>query len=351
MPMHEVTHVSINQALQGTIAILLGDANLGNCQATREGLMIITTCLSRYQEEGKDLFPKVILTTNLQQLQAQLPQCEVLRIGHGPIAATTYRECLKRCAPLAVGNWYVYVERNAKAVVYGLVRSGASPFSPTPEQKMAEMPTDAPAIVIKQIADGVVEAAIPGGSCVCVTFTGHKVTEDDRRPKLHKLYKHITENCECEIQLQLVKVLDRIFETVVQHRHGTLAIVTDPVVVSKTRGLKDGIWLPEPLDLAKRVETEVVFADSESSAAIYAAEDIVVGMLMSDGITVFNTKGCVVGFNVFAKPSNQTERNVVAKTGGARRRAFELLRLWLECPVLACFMLSQDGSTQYEERR
>ncbi len=129
-----------------------------------------------------------------------------------------------------------------------------------------------------------------------------------------------------------------------------MVVVVDGKAFEPTEGLKDGNWLREPLDLAARVQSVLQLKDSESIVSTRAVIEIVVGMLMSDGITAFDNRGRLLGFNVFAKPVTSEEAEIAnSGMGGARHRAFALLSSWVGGSVVACFMVSQDGATEYQE--
>jgi len=62
-------------------------------------------------------------------------------------------------------------------------------------------------------------------------------------------------------------------------------------------------------------------------------------MLHHDGVTVFSSKGKVLGYHVFVKPDGSEKEEIV---GGARTRAFEVLKL--SNVFESCFYKSQDGN-------
>lgn len=65
--------------------------------------------LSRYQEEGSKLFPKVYLTNNIAKIIKMLPDAESLKIGVAEKNSEGINHSLKKCAPLANGGWLVYI--------------------------------------------------------------------------------------------------------------------------------------------------------------------------------------------------------------------------------------------------
>ena len=321
-----------------------------NCPSTRDGIVAIIDSLSNYSEEGKRLYPKIIVTENVNALRLLLPQAEIIRLRSGPLQSSTYITCLNKCAPLTTGDWYIVIARGTSEVSLGIIRSGASALSPLPEQSLIDL-KDSPdlpwIVIVKQVADRTVIAIDSRGNQLEVTFSGRAQSNFNPWLELEKLYEQIATNAGSEEKAALILLLNRIFARVVETGHGTLAIVVNHSTISPN--LEDGMWLKEPLNLLKRVQTEIQIEDRESGAANRAAIEVVSGMLMSDGITAFDTHGCVLGFNVFAKAISSEERELMEHTtGGARHRTFELLRSWIGSQLSACMMVSHDGHIAYK---
>jgi len=67
------------------------------------------------------------------------------------------------------------------------------------------------------------------------------------------------------------------------------------------------------------------------------------GMFNSDGIILFDRKGQLLGYNYFV--NLPAEKGLV---GGARKRAFSSLKKKVGSGLVAVFMQSQDGWTDFE---
>ncbi|HLK56555.1 MAG TPA: hypothetical protein VKU00_08325 [Chthonomonadaceae bacterium] len=348
-----VHHLSFREQIKGQIAVLLGDAGMTNCPATRDGMVTVIDSMSRYQEEGQRLFPKLILTEDKQTVSFLLPQSDYLLIGKGPVHAETYRVCLKKCAPLATDDWYILVERKPDEINYGLIRNGHSGLSALPEQILRELGTDTPnisTVIFRQIADGIVQSETSNGYSLSISYSDKEISDSDRRPMLSNLYNRITSHADPEVRPELTQLLDRIFAWAIERGHGTLAVVIETNKVDIPEGLKDGTWLLDPIDLTERVKSELGTNDGIPNTSTRSIINVIAGMLMSDGITVFDSGGRVRGYNAFAKPMAHAEMEIMtSNVGGARRRTFKLLCSWLGSLLTACLMVSQDGAILYQE--
>lgn len=137
---------------------------------------------------------------------------------------------------------------------------------------------------------------------------------------------------------------------VLQNGHGNLSIVLDTEVEYPDL-LNDGIKLSEKVSIADRVAMLVRGSNENNTlnildvnAKLNGVFNIVAGMLMSDGITVFDNSGAVIAYNVFIKHPERNGRENL--DGGARSRTFEILKGNASEKLVGVYMQSQDGNTK-----
>jgi hypothetical protein len=110
------------------------------------------------------------------------------------------------------------------------------------------------------------------------------------------------------------------------------------------RHASDAVKLDEPIDLARQLEQ---LADDATSLAFFELStsiELVAGMLSSDGITVFDTRGRVLAFNWFIRTDTR-KLSARESLGGARHRAFSALSgLVDKRQIVGCFIRSSDGT-------
>ncbi len=95
----------------------------------------------------------------------------------------------------------------------------------------------------------------------------------------------------------------------------------------------------------------MLMAVKEQSAAadslLRSHESLLRGMIMSDGVTILGTDGSIMGFRVFVQAVAEKKIDLKERAaGGARSRAFEVLRGYLGAPLKAALFRSQDGRTE-----
>jgi hypothetical protein len=121
-------------------------------------------------------------------------------------------------------------------------------------------------------------------------------------------------------------------------------MVVLPKGAALPKTLRDGTLLTKPISISEKLEEVIKSRSIEDYCDLQAALTAVSGMLTSDGITIVDSSGRVLAYNVFiALGSNRNARLV----GGARKRTFEKLKEMVKKQeILAAFFQSQDGECE-----
>jgi hypothetical protein len=103
--------------------------------------------------------------------------------------------------------------------------------------------------------------------------------------------------------------------------------------------ISNGIFLPEPIDVAKYMIESLQTNDSNAQMSLRSVCAVVKRMIGHDGITIFSPSGQLFAYNLFVQSNDDETRNTI---GGARSRAFQTLCI---IPEIACALFrSQDGA-------
>jgi hypothetical protein len=156
---------------------------------------------------------------------------------------------------------------------------------------------------------------------------------------------HLCSTVDPVLREQSETFYSNLISAVLKAGHGTLAAVLE----AGTQGLPacffDGVPLPEPFSVPKRIAELQQSKSIAADEAIRAATSLISGMFLSDGITLFYPDGSVLAYRVFVKHPI-VEASGMTPVGGARRRTFEVLRGMLQNELTAVFMQSQDGQVE-----
>ncbi len=343
-------HVTLREALKTRISDLLEDAQM-TCHQTEESLVALAVALADYREEGVELYPRVLVCDDLTNTLRVLQGSSEIEIGRGPRDISTVKRCLKKCAPLASSAWLVWIERLPDEFRYGMFRAPPSPTAVDLRSTIADLAAgDVRALLLSQLAPGTVEIVSPSQDGVLVHMSGDRVELLPSAAQQEQLSVKFMEDVEVEhYQEPCVSFARNLFGSLLRESHGVLiAIVpagSDVPYVLRA----DGTFFDAPIDIAALVIRHAERETTEAYTDLTAAASLLNGMMNSDGITVVDTTGRVLGYNCFVRTQSE-DLKPSELVGGARRRAFEVLgRLVDEKALRAAFVRSTDGSSDYRE--
>lgn len=344
--------ISLKYNLSGEIEEFLEEEDM-TCEHTKTGLVELVSQLSTYKEEGKSLFPEVYIIDEMPIIRQSLINSEFVKIGGGERSNKLILKAVKKCAPLTFSGWAIYILRTGVNFEYGLFRSGSTIISIPASKSLLDENEDAHIILIRQVAEKIVEVKGAKGNTLIINF-GVKSTSDlSPLDAQNAFIEKIIETTEESYHDQLKIFFSKLFLYVLQNGHGSLCLILNR---SKAfpKYLKDGIVLDEKISVVDRIielEREKNGSSGinsvDANAKLNGVFNIIVGMLMSDGITVFGNDSSVRAYNIFLKHpvDNEEIKNV---EGGARSRTFAVMKLKLSNVIPAIYIQSQDGKTQTE---
>lgn len=332
------TNITFRTQLVGSIAEFCANNGLP-LFANPLNLVELIVALARYKEEGVRLNPQVYVSKNIGSLTAMLPDGERLKIGTSPKSAAGIKAALKRTAPLALDGWCIYLE-DGDELEYGVFRGSGNPLAVAMDDVLLKEIEPLRVVKVFAVADECVEVRASSGEIYYI-FLDHR-KEDTAPPLQHldRLVAAITASCGAEFREALASFLKKQLFTSLRDSHGCLIAVTNmgsaPVFLRR-----DGVVLEQPVDFYQLVAQ---LRKGEIDSTVLSNKGALLkGMLSSDGIIVFDDRGRLLAYNCFVRV--KTEEGVV---GGARRRAFTALNSRVKHGLMAAFMQSQDGWSEFK---
>jgi hypothetical protein len=306
--------------------------------------------MSNYKEEGVLLFPEVIVTTDIETLISPIPSRLKLDISSGITSEFSLKDALKITAPHCVDGWVIYVEISTTKFTFGLVNSEISELSQTVRNHILsnEIDVAVPFFYMRRVGNNLLRLESKKDKWLVISSGLSKPLSIDNND-LKKFAVHCVKDTAENIKPILLPYLEKILAETMQKGHGNLvAIVKSNSEAIKTLkdNLPDGKYLPVPLNLFKsniEIENEIVSPEEINQQSARRIKSLYSTMMNQDGITVISSKGELICFNLFVKPSNAQE-----VTGGARSRAFETMKA--SNYFDACFFKSQDGNERLWEK-
>lgn len=112
--------ITFRSQVTGNIADLIQDEGL-TCQPSLEFLCALVGGLIRYHDEGVELSPTILFSTDIDSVLNGFPGSIKYLIGKAEVTPSSVKNILKDCAPLAMENWRIFIERTtAPQLKYGV---------------------------------------------------------------------------------------------------------------------------------------------------------------------------------------------------------------------------------------
>lgn len=314
------------------------------CSVTSRLIAGIVSQLAAYTEEGVPLKPSVFICNSIAELLQRAGVGEHVPLSDEINLENAGSKILKAAAPLCRDNWRIYIERSSANLTckFGVFCGSSDPSSLTVDEAILDgTPDGFPVIKISQSAINKVEVKTNAGSGVEFRFNNDAdVTELNGEEHIQGLAKSISSNLG-ENSEMFSSFVGRLLGSAVNNSHGTLiAVISSDAKVLPT-SLNDAVQLNPVIDLFEKITLHLDEGRTATSVSrLQAAAELVSGFIGSDGITVFNNAGCVLGYRAFIRSEETT-----SISGGARSRAYASMKQLVGSDLSAAYFRSQDGRT------
>lgn len=336
--------ISLKAVILGEAASFLERENM-DCVITQNGIVSLVNQLVNYREEGKNLFPDIYIVDDIELVLKSLPMSQHCFIGAGEKTKETMLRALKKCAPLTNADWSIYIQRNVADFKYGVFRAGTSILSVSIEDFLINNGTDdLKAILLHQVSDKLIEIKSMKNDSLMISFGGREESSKSPIENQVEFINSIVKNVSPQIKEQTLNFYKKIFNEILKVGHGTLACVISSKKKDIPKKLEDGIILENRINIPEIIKELLEKEDLQANSKLNGFYTIIVGMMESDGITVFTDNGEVAAYNVFIKhPDSIAKTNT---SGGARSRTFATLCKIIGNGIESAYIQSQDGKIE-----
>ncbi|KJV06362.1 hypothetical protein [Methylocucumis oryzae] len=260
---------------------------------------------------------------------------------------------LKAAAPLCRDNWRIYIERldDNKNCRYGVFCGSSDPSSLTVDEVILEndgFSINFPVIKIAQSSTNKVEVRTNAGSVIEFRFNDDiDVHELNSQTQIQGLASTITADID-EDRVMFSSFVERLLSSAIKNSHGTLIAVVLSSSDTLPQTLQDFVQLNPKVNLYERFRLHLDEGKTAISVSrLQAAVELISGFICSDGITIFNSAGCVLGYRAFIRSNVDNP----SSEGGARSRAFTAMKQLIGTELDAAFFKSQDGQIKFYRNR
>jgi hypothetical protein len=328
--------ISFRSLLVGRVEEFVSSTDF-NPLVTQKSLTELVSTACNYTEEGQSFTPAIYATSCINQLLKLIPGSMHIKIGGFSSIENSLCAALKKCAPLAVDGWCIYICYKDSSTTYGLFSDSQFPLNIPLEETLLNVGEGVLKVLkVQQSAPNCVELANHKGDRHTIYLSDKKESETSPRVYINELSQIICSKISDKERPPLQTLLEKTLTDGLDSSHGALiAVITDK---TPPKFLNDGIILQEPIDLAHLVN-QAREHSTEDCLKLSAFTKILKGMFNCDGIIVFSPYAKIIGYNSFVKSSSKA----APVAGGARKRAFAALESKINHGICAAYIRSHDG--------
>lgn len=338
--------ISIRPLLLGESVTFLKEESM-DCLITQDGLVELISQLVYYKEEGKSLYPEIYIFDDLVLIKQVLPSSQFCFIGQGEKTKETMLKALKKCAPLTEKGWAIYILRSVDSFEFGVFRAGTTILSVSIADTLIDEEQETlKVILVHQVAERIIEVKGIKADSLMITFGSQVEAKDSPIENLDKFTDKIVSDVSSPLKEPTKSFYKKLFLEVLQKGHGTLACVKSVKKKKIPRKLEDGIILKSKINIPNSIKDVLDKNDLQANAILEGEFSLISGMMQSDGITIFNSAGEVLAYNVFVKHPQKVLNT--RTSGGARSRTFLTLCDMIGNDVVSAYIQSQDGKIEYK---
>lgn len=300
-----------------------------------------------YREEGTHTKPKIIFTNNIDGVIKTIPKSYKLQVFEDD-DAIMFNSRLKPLIAIAKKEWCIYIENKEDKFIYGICKTFNSLKEKTliteiKESSFLRDRTDRiNCIIAESLSDFEMSLYSTRGNSIRINTSLHTPQEVNKESTIEEF----TKDCFSKLRTTRKKLNEvhimfyNIFTKVIEDLNGAMCVIVDKDY--KDNGFfEDGIWLETPISFSK------VFTQSKSYSEekLQAFATLFINMLNFDGITVIDTTGRVLAYNVFVESNIKRTKNVI---GGARKRAAYTIINSRRKHIVGVYFQSHEGEIFYK---
>jgi hypothetical protein len=334
--------VTFRDQTANRISDLLEDEGL-QCLQSQNLLNFLTGTLLNYRDEGVEFSPLVIFCKSITRFLTAFPGSVAHVIGEAALNASSGRKILKDCAPLASQSWHIFIERtDGGALRYGVFTYFKLPTAIPLHEGITIDPNEF-SVLVRKRSSSTIEIRGAKGSILNLIFSTVREAETFGTPIDEFAALCCSRILDQRIKAPFQTYFSRLIENVLTSSHGTIFICRDSEAVEDIQEMQDAVAVTPILDFQSAF-AEFLTADTAGAIlALQRCEELLHGFTRCDGMVMFDCRGQVTAYRVFYRPVKEIEMGNVV--GGARRRAFEGVRLLVGETIKSALFRSQDGMT------
>jgi len=336
--------ISLRETVSAQIGTFLYNERFPAEAFVFEGILEIVNLVADYHEEGKILFPEIIII-NEKSLLETVPDLTI-ELGEVESSTEAFKKIIKDCAPLCTSEWVIYIKAVNGKLHYGLTCAQITETTPSLYKQTiggkVEGMEEYSVVYLRNIGTKTVElAGVRSRILISLSLNDPSEVSND---EVNQLAKAICYEIKDDIKTVSINYFDKILSEGLKEGHGNLIAVVDDTheAIKKVKTeLPDGTYPPNSINIIDLLRAFEAEKSGENSVALRHYSSVIKSMINSDGLTVFTNSGKLIGYHIIVRKDYLNEAMKKGINGGARTHTFFNLK---ESKIFQFgFIKSQDG--------
>ena len=239
----------------------------------------------------------------------------------------------------------MYIRRGNQGFCFGLFRPAAETYSAGTETTLVA--SELPAALLRHSAENTVEIVNSTGGRLEISLTTATPSNRAVSGQIMEFSQVACSDVAEALRDQAVGYLARLLTEFLRGSHGALLAAATCTKPLYRKQFSDSVVLQPPIALIQTMLNAAKEKTAVEASLLRSQESLLRGMMVSDGVTILGTDGSIKAFRVFVQgPSRKQDAPKGMVSGGARSRAFEVLRSYVGKTLRAALFRSQDGRTE-----
>lgn len=299
--------------------------------------------LFNYEEEGEKLNFDILFLKDIDQNKKLLPSFIFQEIIHQELEKFSLRKAIKSIAPFSKNGWSLFVSTDDLKVTVGIYKN----LSGIASLDISSILSKDDFFQVEKIDSSKILFFNSQDSFLLHISVTQAMQTFNKKENIKSLVALFTKDTEHDHKDKFVENISNVLFHNLDKIHGTILCIQDKDSLVD-EFLQKGIFFEKPINLFEEYLNFISNCSMDENIAerYYSFVGILSVILNIDGLTLINTNGEILGYNIFIDNKNVDTSTV---TGGARKRAAYSIEHSKIEGLSGIYFQSHDGDNYFKE--
>ncbi|MFW3399266.1 hypothetical protein [Aliarcobacter butzleri] len=329
----------------GTFKECFENLDIGNIlnESLRKQFYDFLPNLFNYEEEGEKLNFDILFIKDIEKNRKLLPSFIFQEIVKQNIDKFNFKKFIKSIAPFSKNGWNLFISTNDSYITIGVYKN----LNGITAIDISSILTSEDFFQLERVDNSKLLFFNSDEKFVLHISVIEEEYEFNRKDNIKKLVELFTKGISHDSKHKFIENISNVLFHNFDKIHGTIICIQDKNTLVDSF-LQKGIFFDKPINIFEEYLNFISNCSfSENIAERYYSFVGILGVIINiDGLTLINTNGEILGYNIFIDNKDVDTSTV---TGGARKRAAYSLEHSDIKGLAGVYFQSHDGDNYFKE--